>query len=1092
MGTVPEAYLSCISSDGTQLSLSNMDLTKLPNWLADLTALTTLDVSGNRLTELPEWLGDLVSLANLNLNRNRLTVLPKSLSDLGALTYLDLGSNRLETLPESLSGLASLGRLNLSRNELVSLPESLGTLTSLTTLNLSNNDLAVLPESLGALTVLTALNVRDNELMALPESLWALTSLTNLNVSGNKLAALPEWRRGLPSLTYLDLKNNQLAALPEWLAALTALTYLDLGYNALSVLPEGLSGLTSLITLDLSYNGLEELPESLGALTALTTLNVSGNNLKELPESLGALTALNTLHLGHNKLVTLPSQLGGLTALKYVNLADNKLATLPAWLAGPLAGGATVELADNPLTDPLPELLARSPAALATYLASLADAEPQYEAKMLLVGEGNVGKSSLVASLRGDPFAEDRPTTHGIEISPVALAHPSNEIEMIVRAWDFGGQDVYRVTHQFFYTRRALYVVVWHAREGQEQNQVEDWLRRIRLRVGSEARAIVVATHCAERLPDLDYRYLKQSFPEMLAGSFAVDNRDGQGIVELRDAIAERAAQLPQMGQLLSPRWVRARDTIIARASNDPQISYEDFEADCAAEGLTGRETVILAELLHDLGHIIYYGDDDGLRDIVVLNPEWLTRAISYVLNDQPTRDTGGVLDHARLRQLWQEHRDGGGYPARYHPYFLRLMEKFDVSYRIDGDDQHSLVAQLVPHERSELPWQRDTPLPVGMRQLSLICELSEQAPGLIPWLTVRHHRASVHRHWRKGVFLRHPVAAYHSEALLELRHPQELVLDVRAPSPDLYFHTLLTSIEELIASRWPGLEYILSIPCPGQDTSRSRCPGRFPLEGLLGLRENGLASVPCMRCRHSYQISLLLTGFTAPDQPLSAEIEEQITRIERKIIRVEEAVTETAAVIRRVLRVVSTEVTDCPSLFSLAQDHPDAGRRLQVHRHHYRLMLWCEHPDHWHPWTQASYELDPPKDWFTAIAPYASLVIRILQLAVPLTGSIAVASQPAAQIEVASAHLETMKAIVEDLPQPRPWDYDEIGQRQATGKLTAAEGAALRALRALVFQLDPARDFGGLRRVQAPSGDLLWVCPDHYPEYDPGLPELP
>jgi len=43
-----------------------------------------------------------------------------------------------------------------------------------------------------------------------------------------------------------------------------------------------------------------------------------------------------------------------------------------------------------------------------------------------------------------------------------------------------------------------------------------------------------------------------------------------------------------------------------------------------------------------------------------------------------------------------------------------------------------------------------------------------------------------------------------------------------------------------------------------------------------------------------------------------------------------------------------------------------------------------------------------------------------------------------------------------------------------------------------LIFANDPARAFGDLRRVQAPSGDFLWVCTDHYPEYDPGLPVIP
>jgi hypothetical protein len=46
--------------------------------------------------------------------------------------------------------------------------------------------------------------------------------------------------------------------------------------------------------------------------------------------------------------------------------------------------------------------------------------------------------------------------------------------------------------------------------------------------------------------------------------------------------------------------------------------------------------------------------------------------------------------------------------------------------------------------------------------------------------------------------------------------------------------------------------------------------------------------------------------------------------------------------------------------------------------------------------------------------------------------------------------------------------------------------------LRVLLFEHDHMRAFGGLRRVQAPSGDFLWVCADHYPDYDPGLPSIP
>jgi hypothetical protein len=561
----------------------------------------------------------------------------------------------------------------------------------------------------------------------------------------------------------------------------------------------------------------------------------------------------------------------------------------------------------------------------------------------------------------------------------------------------------------------------------------------------------------------------------------------------LTSAIGEHAARLPQMGQLISRRWASAREDIQACAATEPQIPYEQFAGICQRHGLTDPETSTLAKLMHDLGLVIYYADDEGLKNIVVLNPEWLTKAISYVLNDETTRQAAGVLDHARLRQIW--HHSAGGYDPRYHPYFLRLMEKFDISYRLEDDETHSLVAQLVPHQRPALPWQPGTPPPAGIRTLTLICRLAEPAPGLIPWLTVRHHHASTGTHWRRGVFLRHPIAAYASEALLELRGGSELAVEVRAPSPDLYFHVLRDSIEDLITRRWPGLDYHLFIPCPGHN--RSPCPGQFRLDGLLRIRENGqITTVPCMDCGQVHAISALLTGFTAPGQPLAAEIEHlhgQLADISTGITSIQARaaqITDIADMVRRVYRVVSTEVADCPRLFTLTPARPAAvSKRARIYQHHYRLTLWCEHPGYEHPWEPAAYDLDPPKEWFTRIAPYAVLVFRTLQLIVPAAGAVTIASLPQAQQATAQAYLQAMGTVLDAWPSTAEQPGPGSGLTATPRQLTTAEGEALRALRAIIFEHDPLRAFGGLRRVQAPSGDLLWVCVNHYRDYDPGLP---
>ena len=68
------------------------------------------------------------------------------------------------------------------------------------------------------------------------------------------------------------------------------------------------------------------------------------------------------------------------------------------------------------------------------------------------------------------------------------------------------------------------------------------------------------------------------------------------------------------------------------------------------------------------------------------------------------------------------------------------------------------------------------------------------------------------------------------------------------------------------------------------------------------------------------------------------------------------------------------------------------------------------------------------------------------------------------------------------DLPAVRE-DTDEL--------VTRAEGAGLRELHSLLLELDPAKSWGGLKRVLTPAGDYLWLCPEHYREYEPGLPKL-
>ena len=845
-------------------------------------------------------------------------------------------------------------------------------------------DFAELPDEIGQLTNLEDLSVNSSSLRSVSAKLWRLTKLQTLQVGAS---------------TGKDCK--------------------------LETLPPGISNLSKLRELLLGGSRLRGLPEDIVELKNLKDLRIGYNNLSRIPPQVFRIASLEDLHLHTNLITEIPPEIALLRNLKSIELSSNRITKLPAEL-GLLPNLTSLSLQGNPLEEPYSDLINHGIKSVLSYLNSLAqDGVPLYEAKVLLTGEGEVGKTSLVRALTKRPFETGLPTTHGIELASMSVKHPDLDTHIMLNLWDFGGQDVYRITHQFFFSRRALYLLVWKPRQGQRENAIEEWVGLIRLRVGPEAMIMIVATHADERRPELDVPYLQHKYGPMVIGQWLVDNRSSRGIIALEQSISKQVVDLPQMGSLVSERWMAVRDEL--KLIEQPQIGYGQYEEICRKHGLDERATKTLGQLLHDLGHIIYFAEDEGLRDVLVLQPEWLTKAIGYVLEDEQTRTQYGELDHSRLSAIWQP-SDRPAYAPVYHPYFLRLMEKFDVSYRIP-DTNKSLIAQLVPYNRPSAARLSDAD---GLREQSLLCVLSDEAPGLMAWLTVRTNRFSTGTYWRRGVLLEH--RAYESRALIELTSPQELEVWVHAPSPVYMFSVLRDTIEDIISKRWPGLEYEFFAPCPNKIDQDLKCPGRFKLTALERLLDKGHAEVLCHECLNAVDVALLLMGYSVSGDPLTHKLQKwgaQLDRIETDLSvvghgvkNIEGMAADAAFDIRIVLKALATEVVDCPRLFSMEADKVPGWDLRRLMRNRYRLNLWCEHPGSEHRCEAAGYVFTATREWLERATPYIEMLAQILRLLPVASGVVGVISAEATKArkdELAriTAEISLMSSISNLLPGP-------------------------------------------------------------------------
>jgi internalin A len=380
----------------------------------------------------------------------------------------------------------------------------------------------------------------------------------------------------------------------------------------------------------------------------------------------------------------------------------------------------------------------------------------------------------------------------------------------------------------------------------------------------------------------------------------------------------------------------------------------------------------------------------------------------------------------------------------------------------------------LVPHEPPARYEEYLRGANTGAK-LILICRLSDEAPGLVPWLIVRNQRFATGTHWRYGVLLRND---YGSHGLFILMRNQQLQLTVTGGYPAYFFHVLRDTFEELCDSRWPGLSYELLVPCRG--TAEAPCAGVHPVRTLEGYSERRWPTIICPSCFSEQDVHELLIGFPAETRSES-QILERLDRIEASVASGLHRAEQSADGVRLILRALSTEVTDCPRLFVIEPVDRSAWNPARGWNARFSLQLICESPGKEHA-VEPKYSFVRPREWFAKTAPYLRVVGRTVQLLAPIVGGVGGVVGNEAQGVTDSARL--MQAVATAAR--------EIGDEADSGDDDVARGSGLRAFRELLFDLDASKTFADLERVLTPTGEYLWVCPYHRAEYDPGLPRLP
>jgi internalin A len=644
------------------------------------------------------------------------------------------------------------------------------------------------------------LNLDQMKLEKIPLTLTRFCHLKRLWMCANEISDISMLKE-LGNLEQLDLSSNQISDI-SMLKELGILTGLYLYSNQISDISM-LKELGNLTYLFLSSNQISDV-SMLKALVNLEELNLSFNQISEV-SILKKLVNLGGLGLRSNKISDI-TMLKELVNLGLLDLRNNQISELPEeilelpmeieweWLVG---GGIFLE--DNPLEYPPIEIIKKGKEAIKDYFQSVAgEKQALNEVKVLLVGDGGAGKTSLVKRLLDQGFDKNEPQTHGIKINPWNISGKHRKIK--VHLWDFGGQEIMHATHQFFLSKRSLYILVL---DGRKDEKTEYWLKHIESFGGDSP--VLVAINKIDENPsyDVNRRFLLDKYKN-IKGFYRVSCFENRGITEFSQVLRNELAQVDLIQTTWPKTWFNIKSQL--EQMTEHFISYNRYKKMCEAEKIISpksRDTLV--DFLNDLGVILHFKDFE-LEDTHVLEPKWVTEAVYKIINSEILSQCKGVLNLKMLDHILQKKTVADyDYPRHLYKYIITLMKKFELCYGID--EETVLIPDLLEVQEPPFDFDYDS-------SLKFILEYEFLPRSVMPRFIVNmHNDIKDELRWRTGVVLEDN--DFQSTAVVKADHEaKRMYIYVNGVQKRDYFAAILVTLRRINRS-FEKLKTTEMVPMP-------------------------------------------------------------------------------------------------------------------------------------------------------------------------------------------------------------------------------------------------------------------------------------
>ena len=619
---------------------------------------------------------------------------------------------------------------------------------------------------------------------------------------------------------------------------------IDISGQDISEIPIELKEIKDLKRLNISDNAISELPNWISGFKDLEFLDARNNKLTDLPSDFTQLKKLITINLRNNHIRVVPKEFQKMPWVNFISLNYNEIEKIPAWFFDI----EDVNIENNPIIDPPIEVYSRGTETIKNYFKEREKGTDNlYEAKLLIVGEPGAGKTTLMNKILDEKYKLDlfEASTKGIEIKPYKF-NTKDKHNFRVNIWDFGGQEIYHATHQFFLTKRSLYILLSDNRT--ENTDFNYWLQTIELLSGNSP-MIIVQNEKQNRKKDINFSGMKERFNNLKANYSFDLSKNIKGIKNLKSEIEHQICLLPHIGSELPKIWVGIRRTLEEEAIKQPYINESEYFLICEKHGMEGKDRMyFLSDYLHDLGVFLHFRDNAVLKRWIILRPDWATEAVYKILDNKGVVESNGYFTKSNLETIWRDSKY-----ADMHDELISLMMKFELCYQMENSGTY-IAPQLLRTAKPSYSWD-------SQNDITVKYDYEFMPKGIITRFIVRmfYYISDQSLVWREGVILRKNESV---AEVVETYGKREIRIKVSGVYQREFLAIIMDSLDKLHLT-YHNLKAEKLIPCNCSECKSSKDPYYFSFDTVRKYLANKISDDRCRKSLKSISLAPLLDSFT-------------------------------------------------------------------------------------------------------------------------------------------------------------------------------------------------------------------------------------